>query len=701
VVLHRTPHWKEGATDLLKRMVREPKQALLAALSNDRTLTLLAAELAQSREALANKVQAFVVQVRDIFAVNVLPKPEAFAFLRRLVNLDPLISDSVRLKHDEHIDYFMADSLLECHRRHLQMGEYFIQVLTLKEPPGQTFPHLLRGLQEIGCNFLICSEWKREPNLTMLKTIHSRRRHFHNSKASLQNYLFNPEGPSRTEEMLIDDSAVAHVGDLGNCLKEINNRGNYFGRFSFTVVLYSKDRSALRRAVADVFKVFTAYDAVLMEESYNLLNAFLSIIPGNCAFNLRYLWLLNTNYSDLSFVFTLHSGQKTNAHLCDEYLAVFETNHNTLYYFNLHKGDVAHSVILGATGAGKSFLLNFLLTNLQKYQPFTFIFDLGGGYEHLTRLFEGSYLPVGAHKSSFQINPFSIEPTSANIHFLFSFVRVLLTNSGYEPTNEDDRNLVEAIRSVYEVEPSQRRLLTLTNMLPKALANRLYKWVGEEGQYARLFDNVEDTLTFARFQTFDFEGLALYPQILAPLLFYILHRANAFIYDPANATVFKSFVFDEAWRFFENPTIKSYIVEALKTWRKHNAAMTIATQSSDDLRKSNILDVILESCPTKIFLANPGMNTDAYRETFHLSDKEAELIATLIPKQQLLVKTPNQSKVLNLRVDDLSYWLYTNPPHDNAVRREAFARHGFREGLHILAASAAKTKDAVALLAPA
>jgi len=35
-------------------------------------------------------------------------------------------------------------------------------------------------------------------------------------------------------------------------------------------------------------------------------------------------------------------------------------------------------MILGRSGSGKSFLLNFLITNLQKYDPYTFIFDVGG-----------------------------------------------------------------------------------------------------------------------------------------------------------------------------------------------------------------------------------------------------------------------------------------------------------------------------------
>ena len=52
-------------------------------------------------------------------------------------------------------------------------------------------------------------------------------------------------------------------------------------------------------------------------------------------------------------------------------------------------------MILARTGAGKSFLLNFLITNLQKYAPHTFIFDLGGSFESLTHLFGGSYVRVG------------------------------------------------------------------------------------------------------------------------------------------------------------------------------------------------------------------------------------------------------------------------------------------------------------------
>jgi hypothetical protein len=81
--------------------------------------------------------------------------------------------------------------------------------------------------------------------------------------------------------------------------------------------------------------------------------------------------------------------------LRSEYLAVLETDNATPYYLNLHNGEVAHTLILGMTGSGKSFLCNFLLTNAQKYRPQTYIFDIGGSFHSLTEIFGGTYLNVG------------------------------------------------------------------------------------------------------------------------------------------------------------------------------------------------------------------------------------------------------------------------------------------------------------------
>jgi type IV secretion system protein VirB4 len=85
----------------------------------------------------------------------------------------------------------------------------------------------------------------------------------------------------------------------------------------------------------------------------------------------------------------------------------------------------------------------------------------------------------------------------------------------------------------------------------------------------------------------------------------------------------------------------------------------MATQSSEDLERSELLRVAVESCPTKIFLANPNIDRAAYQTLFHLNETEAARIATLVPRQQFLLKQPGVAKVLTLRVDPANTALFS------------------------------------------
>lgn len=671
----------------LAKFSSEPRQAvseILALLSTRKQVLLLDGELERARTALRAKAKSFLLQVGDFVEGRILHKEEAFRVLKRILNFTPLKIDNSRLKHDTFLDYYLCESHLECHRGFLRLDNHYVKVLTLKEPSAETFPLILKKLLEVPANYFLCSEWVKQEPARSRGLVHSRRRHFHNTKRSLASYVSASDQPQGGDDVLVDESKEAQIHDLGEALKELEIKGNYFGNYSLTVVIYDEELAKVESAVADFYKAFSVQDAQLYEEKYNLFNAYLATVPGNYAFNLRSMLILNTNYADVSFLFTLHSGHKVNAHLNAEYLAVLETNHRTPYYLNLHSKDTAHSVILGRTGSGKSFLLNFLITNLQKYDPYTFIFDLGGSFESLTRLFDGTYVKVGLETAGFRINPFCLPKTKSNLDFLTLFVRILAESSGGDRLSpEEERELYQQIENLYCVDAELRTLGVLANTLPRSLGSKLQKWTAD-GQFGFLFDNTEDTVSFSRFQCFDFQGMGQYPDVLEPLLFYILHRANHVITNKEITHIFKAFFIDEAWTFFRNPRIKGYIIEALKTWRKQNAAMILSTQSLDELRKSDIADVIIETCATKIFLANPDMDRELYRSQFHLNETEIDLITGLIPKRQFLIKNHEIAKVANLEVDPKSYWLYTNDPFDNRKRAEAFAKHGFEKGLEVL-----------------
>lgn len=683
VLLYEAPHVLRRSTQL-RHVWQAPREAIRTWLSTDRTLEVLESELDRAVGTLRHRADSFEVQISDL-GLSRLDKRHAFRFFRELVNYDAAVTDAARLTHDTHLDYFVSDSAVECHRDHLLVGDRTVKVLSMKEPPSQTFAFLLRDFCEIPGEFVSCLEWQRVPSDRMRRDVQSRRRHFFNKRVSIVNYV-SPE--TRPEEMLVDDSASTTVRQLGDALTELEVNGHFFGSCSLTLVLHGSDARALQHQTAEAMKSMAVHDGSLFEETYNLLNAWLAIVPGNGAYNLRRLALLETNVADLSFLFTLDQGEAVSPHLGREALAVFETPHRTPYAFNLHVQDVAHTLVLGATGSGKSFLLNFLITHAQKYAPQTVVMDVGHSYRKLATLLGGRYLELGLRQHGVTINPFALDPTPEHLHFLHAFTRVLLEGEdAYRISEVEDREIYEAVENLYVLDLSQRRLFTLANLLPRALGARLHKWVGD-GRYASLFDNADDTLTVERLQVFDFEAMRAYPTLLEPLLFYVLHRVVARIHDPAEAATLKLCVMDEAWRFIQHPTLRGYVLEALKTWRKRNAAMILATQTVEDFASVDLLRTVVESCPTKLLLANPALDRQHYADLFQLNEMELDLLTGLVPRQQILLKRPDLAKVLTLAVDPKSYWIYTNTPIDNARVAETFREYGFEAGLDRLAASA-------------
>jgi len=196
----------------------------------------------------------------------------------------------------------------------------------------------------------------------------------------------------KRENVIADKIAVNDVEDLDKTLARIKNEGEYLGEFSVTVLLYRwGEDSKVRTAATDVVKVFGNHEASLMRETYNALNAYLCIFPGNQAFNLRRTWLLSGNYADLSFVYAPSIGGKRNQHLGSESLVVLETNEGTPYHFNVYEADRFGVLLFGAPGAGKSVLANLFIDHSQKDRPYTFILDLDGSYRQITRKHGGSY----------------------------------------------------------------------------------------------------------------------------------------------------------------------------------------------------------------------------------------------------------------------------------------------------------------------
>jgi len=114
---------------------------------------------------------------------------------------------------------------------------------------------------------------------------------------------------------------------------------------------------------------------------------------------------------------------------------------------------------------------------------------------------------------------------------------------------------------------------------------------------------------------------------------------------------------DEAWVMLGHPVFRAKIREWLKVLRKRNCAVVLATQSLSDAARSGILDVLIESCPTKIFLPNEEAGTGGTPEhpgprdlylAMGLNEAQVEIIRTATKKRHYYLVSPEGRRLFEL-----------------------------------------------------
>jgi type IV secretion system protein VirB4 len=301
---------KTGVGAALARLIRDPEGAiaeLKAQFTNDSMKTLLREHIEHDVRRLDQQVQSFARQLADFMQIEVLDKQGQFTFFRRLLNYDDW-RVAGKPQSTQFLDYQAVNSDIEAERDHLRVGNHIVRVLTMKEAITETRPLVLDALLKIPANFYVVTGWTPLPADKARKEVNKRRRHFNMSKTGFVSQMGNDATKTNPRDVLVDESKQADIENLGDCLRALGD-GQSLGDFSLTIVMYgrvSSDRASsgsaeLDQLVAEVTGIFTSADGNLFVETYNQLNAYFATVPGNYGLNLRKLYLLNTNYADLSF----------------------------------------------------------------------------------------------------------------------------------------------------------------------------------------------------------------------------------------------------------------------------------------------------------------------------------------------------------------------------------------------------------------
>ena len=605
--------------------------------------------------------------------LRLLGKDETFQFFSYLFNLEEW-AERDQLRSDTGVDRQIVKTPIAWHSDYLQVGKRHVQMFSLKTTPEASRPCLFSGLLRLDCDSVLCSTWRVKSTTSARSEIDAQEKFISFFKVGVLTRVMSGRDTVSLETGAGAKAANSNVDDLSEVIRSLDKKAQ--GEYSLRLLLAARSQEQLRNTVPAVHRIFVDARAQVMEETLGNLSAFYAMFPGNHKFNVFPLWLAEDHHARLSSVFAPHIGHPRSEDLDSEYLNIFETRTRTPFFQDVYVDGVRVMLIIGPTGSGKSVVGNATVALEQKYGGFTYIFDIGGSYESVVELYGGKVDRVG--KDGPRVNPFALEPTESNIKFLYSFIKLLLTNSGAELEPEDDDVIHKAVQDMYLLDPENRRLANL--FLPKKLDRYLSKWVGK-GIYNAVFDNVEDSLSLSRLQCFDFQGVnnEQYADLIEPLMVWLLRRINDVLYNPANLGVPKHILIEEIFSSMKNKQLLDGALASIKTVRKNLGGVTMIGQSADDLGAN--ADSIVNSCTSFLFLKDATFNRKRYAELFKMNEQQIALFESLQDREALYMRRDGITKVVTLNLDKRSYATFSTKPKDRVRRSKLIEKYGLTEGI--------------------
>ena len=373
------------------------------------------------------------------------------------------------------------------------------------------------------------------------------------------------------------------------------------------------------------------------------MGAFLGSLPGHGVENVRRPLINTLNLSDLLPTSTIWTGL-ANAP-CPMYpplapaLMHCVTHGATPFRLNLHVRDLGHTFMFGPTGAGKSTHLGLIAAQLRRYAGMSiFAFDKGmsmyplaAGIRAASKGKSGLHFTVAADDDQLAFCPLQFLETKGDRAWAMEWIDTILTLNGVETTPGQRNEIGNAILSMHA--SGAHTLSEFSVTIQDETIREAIRQYTVDGTMGHLLDAETDGLSLSDFTVFEIEELMnLGEKFALPVLLYLFRRIERALHgQPA------VIILDEAWLMLGHPAFRAKIREWLKVLRKANCLVLMATQSLSDAANSGILDVIVESTATKIFLPNVyarDEDTAALYRRMGLNARQIEILATAIPKRQ-------------------------------------------------------------------
>ncbi len=458
------------------------------------------------------------------------------------------------------------------------------------------------------------------------------------------------------EGSISDPDAEEMAGTVADMKRRTRSATEGTGYYTPCVILMDEDPYVLEEHARIVSRAIEAIGYPTRIETVNTIEAFMGALPGHCYPNVRRVPVHTTNLADLIPLSSPWQGLETVPSPLyppdSPPLIQAVTTGETPIDIGVHTGDLGHFATFGPPGAGKSTLLNTTVMSALRYRnAMVWGFDKGRTMMPTFRAV-GKFYDIGNDNLAFC--PLSILETDSDVAAAEEWVATcfhLQTGHATRPPH------TEAIHEAIQVlrHGGGRSVSHFIRQCQNTDVKETMAFYSLHGGGGFLFDAEKDGLTDSLVCGFETsELMTMGEKILIPALQYLFRRfAKMLKGQPAFLLI------DEAWTMLGHPVWRDKIVEWLRELRKSCCSVGFGTQFVSDANKSGIMDVILGTCQTVFFGADPSAminGTDdepgprQLYQKFGLTDAQIEMIRQAIPKKHYLYHSPNGSALVDLRL---------------------------------------------------
>jgi type IV secretion/conjugal transfer VirB4 family ATPase len=561
------------------------------------------------------------------------------------------------------------------------LGDQHLRVLTIVGFPTATTPGILDDLNRLAFPYRWSTRAIMLDKADATKLLTRIRRQWFAKRKSVAAIL--KEVMTNETSSLIDTDASNKAIDADAALQELGSDliGEAF--VTATISVWDENPRIADERLRLVEKVVQGRDFTCMLETVNAVDAWLGSLPGHVYANVRQPPVSTLNIAHMIPLSAVWAGPARDTHLGAPPLFFARTEGSTPFRFSLHVGDVGHTLVVGPTGAGKSVLLALMALQFRRYAGSqVFAFDFGGSIRAAALAMKGDWHDLGGALSDNASEPVALQPLAmiddaAERGWAAEWIAAILAREKIDITPEGKDHLWSALSSLASAPIGERTLTGLSVLLQSQSLKRALQPYCLDGPFGRLLDSEAEQLGSASVQVFETEGL-IGTAATSAVLSYLFHRIEGQL--DGRPTLL---IIDEGWLALDDEGFAGQIREWLKTLRKKNASVVFATQSLSDIDDSAIASVIVESCPTRLFMPNERAiepQISAIYQRFGLNDRQIEILARATPKRDYYCQSRRGNRLFELGLEEFALaFTAASSKSDQAMIERVLAEHG-RDG---------------------